>query len=214
MKRSNSTKDLENNYLCIKDFLGHIPSIFEMAENSVYPISLYIKSYGSWYNFLKKMNDINFFQSQYSFLVLKFLQLLEKTKMTKSYKMGLFLVLFNGNKEFKQAYSLDEIAVDFKELYKILPFQSDFQGKKFTNLKEWKIEDYKNLILSNPIHYLINNKNSDFFVFKNNYFIFTDTLYAQLKNNSFLLEEIISRINYRNLYYFKQKNLNIKKLVK
>lgn len=205
MRESISTKVLEKNYLIIKEFLGHIPSIDQMAKNSIYPVSLYLKYYGTWYNFLEKMNDLTFIEKNLPTIILNFFQLLEETKMTKSYKMGLFLILFNKKMSLKQSYSLEEIAINFKELYTNFPFNLDFQGKKFNNLEDWELKNYETLILSNPIHYLTENKNSDFFIFKNDNFILSDSLYFQLKNNTSVLDEIINRIHYRLFYYFKQK---------
>ena len=206
MNNDISYKVLENNYLYIKEDIKYIPTIDQMAFYSKYPISLYLKSYGSWYNFLKKMNDINLYQKNYSPLILNFLQLIEKTKMTKSYKMGIFLIIFDKAKPLKQSYSLRELALEFKNIYNYKPFIYDFNGKKFINLKNWNIENYENLILSNPIYYLTeNNKNSDFFTFSNDLFILNKNLYYQLKNNNFIIDEIINRIHYRNICYFKQK---------
>lgn len=84
--------------------------------------------------------------------------------------------------------------------------------KKYIDIANWEISDYEKLILSYPINYLTkNNKNSAFFIFKDNLFILSENLYTELKNNTFVVEEIIDRINYRNICYFKQKyNLNFK----
>lgn len=182
---------LINNYLNIRNKLGHIPSIFEMAQFSSYSVSLYLKEYGSWYNFLKSMNNLNSYQN-YSPLILNFFEFIEKTKMTKSYKMGLLLAIFEEENNIKKIYSLQELAVAFKEKYKNPLFSKDFYDKKFYDLKNWKIKNYEKLILSYPIHYLTeNNKNSDFFIFKNNLFIFNTEIYEQLKNNNLIIHVFI-----------------------
>lgn len=212
MNKYISDKLLIENYLKIKAFLGHIPSISDMAYHSNYPVSLYLKKYETWHNFLKNMNDLIPLQKNYSDIILDFFKFIEQTKITKSYKMGVLLLIFKKNTEIKKYYSLTEIAVEFKEIYTTTDLSYDLWEKKYIDIANWEISDYEKLILSYPINYLTeNNKNSTFFIFKDNSFILSENLYTELKNNTFVVEEIIDRINYRNICYFKQKyNLDFK----
>lgn len=212
MNKYISDKLLIENYLKIKAFLGHIPSISDMAYHSNYPVSLYLKKYETWHNFLKNMNDLIPLQKNYSDIILDFFKFIEQTKITKSYKMGVLLLIFKKNTEIKKYYSLTEIAVEFKEIYTTTDLSYDLWEKKYIDIENWEISDYEKLILSYPINYLTeNNKNSTFFIFKDNSFILSENLYTELKNNTFVVEEIIDRINYRNICYFKQKyNLDFK----
>lgn len=197
-----SKNDLIDNYLSIKLSLGHIPSITEFQLNSNISANLYINSFGSWYDFLDVMNDLTSQQKNYPTIVTSFLEFLEKTKMTKSYKMGLFLSVFD--EDLKKETSLVKIINNFKNIYKELPFKSDFIGKKFKDLEEWKNHEYEILLLSFPIKYLTTNKETKkFFQFINNNFILDENLYFYIKYNNTILEEVMDRINFRILYYFK-----------
>lgn len=197
-----SKNDLIDNYLSIKLSLGHIPSITEFQLNSNISANLYINSFGSWYDFLDVMNDLTSQQKNYPTIVTSFLEFLEKTKMTKSYKMGLFLSVFD--EDLKKETSLVKIINNFKNIYKELPFKSDFIGKKFKDLEEWKNHEYEILLLSFPIKYLTANKETKkFFQFINNNFILDENLYFYIKYNNTILEEVMDRINFRILYYFK-----------
>ena len=206
MNKYTSDKLLIENYLKIKKFLGHIPSISDMAYHSNYPVSLYLKKYETWHNFLKNMNDLISLQKNYSNIILDFFKFIEQTKITKSYKMGVLLLIFKKNTEIKKYYSLTEIAIEFKKVYTTTDLSYDLWEKKYIDIANWEISDYEKLILSYPINYLTkNNENSAFFIFKDNLFILSENLYTELKNNTFVVEEIIDRINYRNICYFKQK---------
>ena len=199
-------KLLLKNYLEIKNFLGHIPSLSDMVYQSNYPISLYLKKYKTWYNFLKNTNDLNSFQKNYSDIILDFFEFIEHTKITKSYKMGVLLSIFKRNTEIKKYYSLTEIAIEFKEIYTTSKLSCDLWEKKYIDITNWELSDYEKMILSYPIHYLTEkDKNSEFFIFRGNLFILNENLYTELKNNTFIINEIIDRINYRNICYFKQK---------
>ena len=99
-----SKNDLIDNYLSIKLSLGHIPSITEFQLNSNISANLYINSFGSWYDFLDVMNNLTSQQKNYPTIVTSFLEFLEKTKMTKSYKMGLFLSVFDEDLELDREF--------------------------------------------------------------------------------------------------------------
>ncbi|MGL5544815.1 MAG: DEAD/DEAH box helicase family protein, partial [Cetobacterium sp.] len=93
-KRDNVLQKLVEDYLKVKELLNKTPSIMDVYTFGEYPIHLYLKKYRSWYNFLKAVNDLDEKEQQFTEKAIDFLEFLEKTAMTKSYKIPLFLSLF------------------------------------------------------------------------------------------------------------------------
>ncbi|MGL5582925.1 MAG: DEAD/DEAH box helicase family protein, partial [Cetobacterium sp.] len=93
-KRDPLHQKMIQDYLNVKEYLRKTPTIMDIYTFGEYPVSLYIKEYDSWYNFLKTINDLNEKELQFTQKAIDFLKLLDTTKMTKSYKIPLFLSLF------------------------------------------------------------------------------------------------------------------------
>ncbi len=93
-KREPLHQKMIQDYLNVKDYLKKTPTIMDIYTFGEYPVSLYIKEYEGWYNFLKTVNDLNEKELQFTQKAIDFLKLLDTTEMTKSYKIPLFLSLF------------------------------------------------------------------------------------------------------------------------
>ena len=139
-------------------------------------------------------------QKEYSERTIKFLEFLETTSMTKSYKMPLLLSLFDN---LKKEVDLKEIGEYFKNFYLDEVHKKDLNNKKHSDLDDKK---YQKLAEDNPIKYLTEKgKNIEFFSYENKRFILNSLLYDEIKSSSYLLEEIKERIDYRVINYFRRK---------
>lgn len=71
------------------------------------PVCVYLQKYKSWCQFLKEINGLTEEEKLFSERDIKFLEFLEKTGMTKSYKIPLLPILFKD--ELKEEIYLKEI---------------------------------------------------------------------------------------------------------
>ncbi|WP_197053391.1 hypothetical protein [Cetobacterium sp. ZOR0034] len=119
--------------------------------------------------------------------------------------------MFPFEVEPKQSIELEEIGKYFKQFYDNKLHGKDLNNKKHTDWKNWELKSFMNLAKDNPIKYLTKNeKNKDFFEYKNNIFYLNEKLYNEIKNNYMLLNNILDRLNYRNINYFNRKYMEEK----
>lgn len=208
-KRDPLHQKMIQDYLNVKEYLRKTPTIMDIYTFGEYPVSLYIKEYDSWYNFLKTINDLNEKELQFTQKAIDFLKLLDTTKMTKSYKIPLFLSLFEV--EPKQSIELEEIGKYFKQFYDNKLHGKDLNNKIHIDWKNWELKNFMTLAKNNPINFLTKDKqNLEFFEYKNNIFYLNEKLYNEIENNSTLLKNILDRLNYRNINYFNRKYMEDK----
>ncbi|MGL5123279.1 MAG: hypothetical protein ACRC6K_03845 [Fusobacteriaceae bacterium] len=125
-----------------------------------------------------------------------FFELIEKTSMTKSYKIPLLLSLF-GNK-MKKEVTLKEISNNFKVFYSEKLHEKDLIKIGLT------AKQYEKLALDNPIKFITTSAD-DFFSFEDKKFKLNEELYNEIRDNSQIFQEIKIRIKYRSKNYFKRK---------
>lgn len=191
---------LKQEYLNLMEKLEKVPSIMEIYTYGELPVHMYLKTFKSWYLFQKRLNLLNEKQEKYSEKAINFMMFLENTAMTKSYKMVVLLSIFE---KLQQEKSLDDLAKYFEYFYSNKVYKKDLSNKKHTELNR---EKFKKLIEEYPLKYLTEkNKNSEFFSYGNKKFSLDFSLYEELKNNNYLLEEVKERINYRIINYFNRK---------
>jgi superfamily II DNA or RNA helicase len=192
---------MKEEYSRIKEFLEKKPLLMDIYTFGEIPVHTYLQKYKSWYNFLKEMKDLSQQEVEFSEIAVKFLNFLEKTPMTKSYKMPLFLSLFQN--KIRKSISLREIGIFYKEFY-----NDELHGKDLSHKKQeyWNEKNLEILARDNPIHFLTNNeKNKEFFSFDGNEFSLNDKIFEEIESNEVLLKHILDRLQYRNINYFKRK---------
>lgn len=202
LKRKNLRQEelIKEDYRKLMEKLEKIPTIMEVYTYGEIPVHMYLKTFKSWYNFQKEMKVLTEEQKEYSERTIKFLEFLETTSMTKSYKMPLLLSLFDN---LKKEIDLKEIGEYFKNFYLDEVHKKDLNNKRHLDLDDKK---YQKLAEDNPIRYLTEKgKNIEFFSYENKRFILNSLLYDEIKSSSYLLEEIKERIDYRVVNYFRRK---------
>ncbi len=191
----------------VQEYLGKTPSIMDIFTYGEIPVHTYLQKYKNWYNFLQKVNALTEEEKQYSQIVQDFFTFIERTTMTKSYKISLLLTLFQET--VKEKVSLEEIGTYYKYFYNDEIHRKDLNDKKHNNWGEWKIQKFMKLANDNPIKYLLENKESNpFFLFKNNTFILHPELYKEIIERQSILDGIHDRLEYRNKNYFSRKFRN------
>ncbi len=201
--RINLKERLKREYLDIRKSFGRVPTLTEVFESSNYGLSTYIREFKGWLNFLDVMDDLSVEQSEYiNTPAGEFLYELEKTAMTKSYKIPAILSLLTGV-EIKKEASADIIGKGFKEFYSDELHGRDLNNKRHKNWKEWQLSDFEKLALDNPVKFLSKGK---FFEYDkaSKLFSIADPYHSELMKYK-LAEDIKERLNYRNINYFNRK---------
>lgn len=203
-KKDNLKEKLSKNFFKVKELLEKTPNIMDVYTFGEFPIHTYLQKYITWYDFLKEINELSIEEKAFSEKAIKFLRLLEKTSMTKSYKIPLLLCFFKNG--LKEIISLKEIAEFYKEFYNDELHGKDLNNKKHDDWKNWDLKKFKDLAKDNPIYFLTKDeKNIDFFNFIDDNFILNYQLYKEIEANKKLLLNILDRLEYRNINYFRRK---------
>lgn len=205
LKRKNIKQEelVKLDYQKLMEVLEKIPTIMETYTFGEIPVHMYIKTFKSWYNFQKEIGVLNEQQKNYSQKAIEFLSFLESTSMTKSYKMPLFLALFDiPNRE----QSIEKIGEYFKKFYQNKRYAKDLNNKKHMEWESWSNKKFEKLAEENPIKHLTEKgKNMEYFTYEDRIFSLNKELYEEILKNKELLKEIRERIEYRVINYFSRK---------
>ncbi|MBI9032235.1 DEAD/DEAH box helicase family protein [bacterium] len=150
------------NYNNLKDNLDNKYSLSEFNSASDIPANFYISTFGSWLNFLMEIYSENqTLQAIHNSALSDFLSEIEKTAMTKLYKMPTILSLIQ-NDTLQAQTTLENITHNFKYFYQSSVNAKDLNDKNNRNYQTWSDKDWANLAERNPIHFLSQNPNSIF----------------------------------------------------
>ena len=189
-------------YNRIKEEINRVPTIMDMYTESCYPVSIYINEYKGWINFLESVNSLNEKQKEYKTTkVFDFLFELEKSAMSKSYKIPTILS-FIENGKLLQKISVNKVAEKFREFYNDELHGKDLNDKKHKEWRNWKLKDFEKLAVENPIKHL----SKEFFKYdsQNREFEIIEDVYNDLEKY-YIVDEILDRIEYRKTNYFSRK---------
>ena len=135
-----------------------------------------------------------------------FLNILETTSMTKSYKMPIFLAFYNGG-DIKMEISDDDVYHSMKEFYEYGSNGVDMlKDKSSKDYKNWGKAEYVRLAHKNPIRFL-NKSSGEFFIKKDGCAL---ALNGELKDYIHLetfKQHFKDIIDYRTMSYYKERNL-------
>lgn len=195
---------LKINYCDIKKKLGRRPTREDMFEESDIPLKTYTNKYKSWLKWLEIVEDLRTEEKEWiDTEVEEFLESLEKTSMSKSYKIPTILAFFRG-KYICNKVTLEEVAATHMDFYlNSTSNMQDLCDERHKNILAWTINDYMKNAKNNPIKYLTNS--NKFF----NYEETTNTFYLNLDidkiNQSLLYEHVMDILRFRKKDYFSKR---------
>ena len=134
----------------------------------------------------------------------EFLNALETTSMTKSYKMPILKAFYNDG-DIKMEITDEDVYESFKEFYNYKSNGIDMiRHKKTKNYESWGKKEYVSLAKSNPIHFL-KKSSGEFFIDKEGYALaLTDELKDFINLNSFK-NHFKDIIEYKTISYYKDR---------
>lgn len=150
-------------YQDVKNLVNRRPTRYDMFRFSRLEVGAYLKNAGNWLRFLDKMVDLT--EEEKSWLgtpAEEFLRFMEKTSMSKSYKIPVFLSLVDGE-EMYEAVTIEEVGRSFQDFYVNHKFrQKDLNNKRHKNWQDWDLPKYIKEAKMNPVKFL---RKSDFYCY-------------------------------------------------
>ena len=213
-KMEKSTQKIEDlvveEYERVKKELGHRPSrveFFTFMNESTY---LLIKSkaklnpFKNYLAFLQKQNDLTVEEETLiGTLASEFLTMIEKTSLSKTYKLPTFLA-------FIQNGSL-QLHIDDDDLYRaFLDFYSKgsngvdlLRDKGTKDFKKWGKKEYVQLARKNPVHFLCQSE-SDFFS-KDDQQVYLHSDLKPYQDNPLFIDHVKDAIDLRTQEFYKTR---------
>ena len=195
----------------VKESLSHRPSRVE----------LFLQMDDAVYSAMRKKSKVNLFRDYITFLsdngelesdeksivntkAHEFLNALETTSMTKSYKMPIFLAFYNDG-EVKMEITDEDVYRSMCRFYSDPSNGVDMlKDKRTRDYKQWGMKQYVSLAKRNPIKFL-NKSTGEFFIKKDGCVLaLSDDLKDYIKMESFI-EHFRDIIEYKTLYYYKTR---------
>jgi hypothetical protein len=206
-------------YFRVKEFLGHRPSrleIFTYMDGDIYEGMRRQSKFNVLRNYLKFLVEMKELSVGEENLIgtaaERFINMIEITSMTKTYKMPIFLAFYNEG-EFKMKINDYDIYNSFRKFYRHGSNSIDLLSQKSTeDFRGWGRDEWVGLAKKNPIKFLAKT-HGDFFTIEHEEFGLNDALKDFKNNESFLqnLEDAIqlrTREYYKNRYENKQKQMD------
>ncbi len=197
-------KRMQEDFFRIKNILGGRPERIDIYERSDIPFREYRKK--GWLQFLNNLDELNSEEKQWLGTEIEsFLKYLEKTSMSKSYKIPTIDSFIKDNNISKEV-SLSKIAENFMLFYKNNKLhQKDLNNKSNKNWNSWELEQFLKIAKKNPVKFLSKSK----------YFNYDEinkkiSLMPELEPylSSLLLEHVKDILELRRIDYFRKRYKN------
>lgn len=144
---------MRDTYARLKQSLKRRPTRVDIYEGSDIPIREYLKE--GWLRFLKQMGDLD--PTEESWLgtaAEEFLKEIEKTHMTKAYKVPTISAFLIGGTIVPRVH-LDQIAEEIRSFYFDNPLhQKDLNDPSNRNWRNWGLKEFANQARKNPVNFL------------------------------------------------------------
>ena len=127
------------------------------------------------------------------------LNMIDRTMLNKSYKMGVFLCFIKSG-DLVQELRLAELASFFKVLYRRDPFLRDFSEKSNVDFCDWPLSKIERFIVRNPLNHLVDRVDGIFYL-KDRLFGIVDQYYSELDPMT-SAKEVEARVYERLQRYF------------
>ncbi|WP_027340623.1 DEAD/DEAH box helicase family protein [Halonatronum saccharophilum] len=196
---------MRDEYFRLKNSLGRRPLRKDIYEGVDIDIKEYTRGkYKGYLRFLDSIGELNENEKIWlDTIVEQFLLELEKTSMSKSYKIPTLLSLLDDDNKLKREVSIGrvgEIYMNFYKEYKV--HQKDLNNKRHKNWKDWAKDKFIKEAVRNPIKYL---SKRDYFIYDeiNKKFMLVEELEPYL--NKDLAEHFLDILKYRKTYYFRRR---------
>lgn len=215
-KRAKKEDRVRDEYFRIKEMMdGKVPSrmeLFTYMDDEVIQLCNEVK-YSPFKHYLTYLAGINELGEKekviYQGIGNEFLELLETTQMTKSYKMPILLAFYNkGN--VKMAIDEDDIYRSYMEFYNTANNRKDLEKDSGTSdFKTWDKKRCVSEALKNPIHFLIES-GKGFFVEEEGILLSLSHQLCDILKQAGFAEQMKDVIEYRTMNYYRRRYEKLK----
>ncbi|KOA18070.1 UvrABC system protein B [Clostridium homopropionicum DSM 5847] len=197
-------------YFRVKEDLGKIPSRLEMftyMDDDIYENMKRKSKQNIFNNYIRFLNSIGELREEEKALINtkaeEFINMLETTSMSKTYKLPVFLAFYNkGNLKIK--INDDDIFTSFKEFYAKASNGIDLLRHKATsNYKTWDKREYVKLAKDNPIKFLLQTSN-DFFYKDGEEFCLNEEI-EEFKGNEIFSDHFRDAVEFREREFYRRR---------
>ena len=218
-EREMKVKDkIKEQFDIVSDMLGHRPSrveLFTYMDDDVYQnIRSKNKSMDPFKNYLeyiKEDDELSYDEEiLYNSRGREFINMIETTSMSKTYKMPVLLAFYNDG-DIKMEISEDDIYKSFYDFYRKGSNKVDMlKDKSTSDFMSWDKKKYISLAKNNPIKFLIKT-HGDFFKEKDNCILALQDDLKELIGSKAFKEHMLDAIDLRVETYYKNRFFNKRK---
>ena len=211
-ERELSIKEILNDeFRRIRDDLGHIPSrveLFIYMDDQIYDNIRANAKLNPFNDYLRYLESIDELDAEEKILLITraydFINMVETTSMSKTYKMPVLLAFYNNGK-MKLEISDEDIYNSFKEFYSNASNAADMAKDKSTcNYLNWSSKEYISLAKRNPIKFLTKTHNEFFYINQKGNMCINELMKEYVANQTFLCH-FRDAIEYRVKQYYKNR---------
>ena len=200
-KRDPLKRRMKREYCRIRELLGRRPSRLDIYENTDMEIRHFMKE--GYLGFIQELGDIQ--EEEETWIgtdAEAFLKELEKTAMSKSYKLPV-LSAFLKNNILAEKIPISEVGGKFEAFYKESKIhQKDLRDKSNQDWETWETEKFTKLAIRNPVYFLSKRR---FFHYDeiNRVFMLKESLKPFLGEN--LAGHVQDILSWREMDYFRRR---------
>ena len=202
---------IEQEYYRIKELIGKRPNrveLFVHMDNEIYSRARRSQNLNPFKGYLEFLGDLEELSPEE--ITLKdsfagdFIEMVEKTSMSKTYKMPALLAFYNhGN--LKMEIDDEDLFENFKRFYSKSSNAVDMLKHSSTkDFKEWGRDKYINLAKRNPVHFLVRTENDFFYINEDGNMCLNDSL-SNFTDKKIFKEHFLDAINFRTKEFYKNR---------
>lgn len=200
-------KRMRDDFARLREGLGRRPSRFDIYEGSDIPTRHYLKN--GWLRFLKSVDSLT--EEEEAWLgtpAEEFLKELERTSMTKSYKIPTISSFLATDGNLSLRVTLDAIGRELERFFRdSKTHQQDLTDKSNRDWPRWTLEQFKKLARRNPVHFLLRSMSNFFHFDEVNQIFSLDSSLEPYAGRS-LASHITDILMYRATDYFAKRYRN------
>jgi superfamily II DNA or RNA helicase/predicted house-cleaning noncanonical NTP pyrophosphatase (MazG superfamily) len=142
---------LTDDFLDVESTLGHLPTMLELHRHGRFDVRAYRQEFGSWFKFLQSLDRLSPADQGLEAEAGPFLLELEKTAMTKSYKMVVLSVFLEAG-GLQRPVPVDELVAGFRRFFNSSRKHArDLVGTEIEAIAQVSDDRLRNYLERNPL---------------------------------------------------------------
>jgi hypothetical protein len=144
-------ESLKSEFLKVQAALGRRPSLIDIERQGRYSSGQYRRTFSSWFGALEACGAMHERYRDLDRRCGAFLKEVEKTAMTRSYKMVVLDAMIDAGR-FREVISLDELTAHFRRHFSKARFSREIAGTDIADIKQVAQPVLDAYVIGNPIN--------------------------------------------------------------